>query len=73
MKVQASFSMGCYTAHRSVLRTGWHHSLLYKILTGEDKTDLVERGQRDPDLELLDQWPSSELPGRRTEAQTSRR
>lgn len=65
MKVQASFSKGWYTAHKSVLRSGWHHSLLYKILTGEDKNDLVEQGQRDLDLELPDQWSSLELPGGR--------
>lgn len=55
--------MGSYTAHGSVLRTGWHHSLLYKVLIEEDKNDLVEQGQRDPDGELPDQWPSLELPG----------
>lgn len=32
---------------------------------GEDKNDLVEQGQRDPDLELPDQWSSLELPGGR--------
>lgn len=48
-----------------MLRTGWHRSLLYKVLIEEDKNDLVEQGQRDPDRELPDQWPSSELPGGR--------